>query len=208
MNNTEKFWDRTAKRYDRSINDENVFSTTILDHTRPYLHSDDVVLDFACATGRYAIALAPDVEQVWGIDISAKMIEIANANAAERRMTNLHLLQGEIADPRLEVGSFDLVMAISILHLVDDPGKIVSKVHRLLKPGGLFISSTPCLGAGKLLNRALIRLSGMLGIVPKASHYKPGDVGPLIRRAYFELLETRTFTDQTLMVFIVAQKES
>ena len=67
----DKFWDLLAKNYDDEVGEQ----TTKL--TKKYLRKNDTVLDYGCARGAYTIALAGDVKEIRGIDISPKMIELA-----------------------------------------------------------------------------------------------------------------------------------
>jgi 2-polyprenyl-3-methyl-5-hydroxy-6-metoxy-1,4-benzoquinol methylase len=206
MSKPERFWDRTAKRYDRQINGEDDVAISTLDRTRKYLQSSDVVLDFACATGRYALEIAPEVEKVWGIDISTEMIKAAKRNAVESGITNVQFIRTGITDPRLEEESYTLVLAYNILHLVDDPIQVVVRIKQLLQPGGLFISVTPCLGSGRSVQAVVIKLSSMLGIVPEVHPFKPNEVQELICGAQFDLIETRMLIDQMPAVFIAARR--
>jgi ubiquinone/menaquinone biosynthesis C-methylase UbiE len=206
MRKSERFWDRTAKRYDNPINGEDDVAISTIDLTRKYLQSSDVVLDFACATGRYALEIAPEVETVWGIDISAEMIRVAKRIAVKSGIKNVQFIRAEITDPQLEDESYNVVLAYNILHLVDDPVRVIARIKQLLKPGGLFISVTPCLGAGRSLQTAVIKLSGRLGIVPATHPFKPNEVEELICRAHFDLVETQMLKDQMPVVFIAARR--
>jgi ubiquinone/menaquinone biosynthesis C-methylase UbiE len=206
MGKSERFWDRTAKRYDSQINEEDDVATFTLDRTRKYLQSSDVILDFACATGKYALEIAPEVGEIWGIDISTEMIKAAKGNAVERGLTNVQFVRAEITDPRLEDESYTVVLAYNILHLVDDPVQVVARIKQLLQPGGLFISVTPCLGAGRSLQTAVIKLSSRLGIVPEVHSFKPNEVQELICKAQFDLIETRMLKGQLSAVFTAARR--
>ncbi|MDD8013122.1 MAG: class I SAM-dependent methyltransferase, partial [Acidobacteriota bacterium] len=77
MSKAEKFWDGLADKFDaRDKNFEKTHSKTI-ENTRKYLNAGDIVLDYGCATGTAAIEIAGNVQAVYGIDISSKMIEAA-----------------------------------------------------------------------------------------------------------------------------------
>ena len=71
----EKFWNWLAKNYDDEVGEQTV------ELTKKYLGKSDTVLDYGCARGAYTIALAGDVNEIRGIDISPKMIEIAESNS-------------------------------------------------------------------------------------------------------------------------------
>jgi ubiquinone/menaquinone biosynthesis C-methylase UbiE len=208
MSKTEKFWDRFARSYESRVDEDDKVAITTLDLTRKYIQSSDIVLDFACATGKYAFEIAPQVSEVWGIDISSEMIAVAKNNAVERGIANVQFLQAEIADPRLDGESFDVVLAFNIFHLVEDPPQVVKRIGGLLKPRGSFISITPCLGAGGSLAGLLIRFMSALGIVPRIHPYKPGGVEALIANAQFDILESQTVSDSTSNIFLACQKSS
>ena len=201
-----KFWDRTARRYDNQIDEEDDVAVFTLEHSRKYLQPNHVILDVGCATGRFAFAIAPGVEKVCGIDISSEMIHAAKGNAAESSMKNMQFMQADINDSRLNDESFDVVLGFNILHLLADPLQAAVRIKQLLKPGGHFISVTPCLGAARSLTTAAINITGLLGIVPKAHRFKPEDVESLIHEAHFELVETRIFEDQIPAIFIAARR--
>jgi SAM-dependent methyltransferase len=90
---------------------------------------------------------------------------------------------------------------------VEDPPRVVEKIRELLKPGGVFISVTPCLGAGGSLLGALIKLLSFLRIVPGVHPFKPNDVETLISNARFDLLETQTLSGSTSNIFLAGRKK-
>jgi 2-polyprenyl-3-methyl-5-hydroxy-6-metoxy-1,4-benzoquinol methylase len=206
MKQSERFWDRSAKRFKGRVDPNDRVAIATLEYTRKYLHRNDIVLDFACASGRYALEIAPEVEEVWGIDISTEMIKVAKRNAVECDITNVQFIRGEITDRRLEDESYNVVLTFNIIQLLDNPVQVAARIKQLLKPGGIFISVTPCLGAGRSLLAAVIIMSSMLGIVPEAHRFKPNDVDALIHNTQFDLIETRILKDQLSAVFIAAMR--
>ncbi|NIW49270.1 MAG: methyltransferase domain-containing protein [Gammaproteobacteria bacterium] len=208
MRKAERFWDRTAENYESRVNENNQAAITTLDLARKHLEPKDIVLDYACASGKYAFEIAPQVSEVWGIDISSEMIRAAKRNAVERGIGNIQFLQAKITDPRLKDESFDVVLAFNILHLVDDPPEVINEIKGLLKPQGVFISITPCLGAGGSLTVMFIRFMSALGIVPRIHPYKPGDVEALIANAQLDILESQTISDSTSNTLLVCQKSA
>jgi ubiquinone/menaquinone biosynthesis C-methylase UbiE len=207
MSKSEKFWDRAAKRFEGQVNEDDEAAINTLELTRKYLQSSDIVLDFACATGKYAFEVAPQVKEVWGIDISGEMINAAKRNAIGLGITNVQFMCGEISDSRLEDESFDVALAYNILHLVEEPPRVVEKFKLLLKPGGIFISVTPCLGAGGSIQSSFIKLMSLLGFVPKIHPFKSNEVEGLIINAHFDLLETQVLSDSIPNVFLAARKK-
>src|SRR5690606_32222897 len=114
--------------------------------TRALLRPETEMLEFGCGTGATAIAHAPHVRQITAIDISEGMLAIARRQAAAAKVTNIRFERAAIGDCAAAEASFDMVLGMSVLHLVADRDTVIRKVHRLLRPGGHFISSTACLG--------------------------------------------------------------
>ncbi|WP_328996610.1 Maf family nucleotide pyrophosphatase [Kribbella sp. NBC_01245] len=93
------------------------------------------VLDLAVGTGIVAAELAALGHLVHGVDVSAAMLQ-----RAAIRLPG-HVAQADagvlpIADLRC-----DAVTAIWLLHLVPDSDALLAEVARILKPGGLFVTT-------------------------------------------------------------------
>jgi 2-polyprenyl-3-methyl-5-hydroxy-6-metoxy-1,4-benzoquinol methylase len=143
---TARFWDKIADRYhERPVADEEAYRKK-LEKTQSYLRPDMRILEFGCGTGTTAIAHAPFVERVTAIDYSPRMIEICRDNARSAGIRNITFECAGIDDFDAAPESFDAVLGLSVLHLVQDPGRAIEKAHELLKPGGIFVSSTACIG--------------------------------------------------------------
>ena len=146
MRQPSRFWDRIAERYaKRPVADEDAYQKK-LQVTRDYLRPDMEVLEFGCGTGSTAIAHAPYVKHIQAIDISSKMIDIAQRKAAADNVENVTFVQSGIEEYSAPDQSLDAVLGLSILHLLENKEEAIAKVHRMLKPGGIFVTSTACLG--------------------------------------------------------------
>lgn len=146
MNRTARFWDRVAEGYSKQpISDEAAYQKK-LEVTREYLTPDMEVLEFGCGTGSTAIAHAPYVKHIQAIDISPKMIEIAKGKGAAQGVENVTFERSTLDEVKVSDRTLDAVLGLNILHLVDDKAAAIDRVFRLIKPGGVFVSSTVCLG--------------------------------------------------------------
>ena len=105
-----------------------------------------MVLDIGCATGTQCDDLAANVKQVAGIDISGKFLKIAEKRKAARNIDNVEFIKTTVFDERFKPGQFDVVMAFYVLHFYEDVDGVIKRIHNLLKPGGLFVLETACLG--------------------------------------------------------------
>jgi 2-polyprenyl-3-methyl-5-hydroxy-6-metoxy-1,4-benzoquinol methylase len=160
------FWNGMARRYAASPvrSPENWEKT--LDLTRARLAPEAEVLELGCGTGSSALRIAPSVARYTGTDDASAMIGIAREKLAETPVEGLSFETARTGDGSLPEGPFDAVLAFNLLHLVPDLPATLSEAHRMLKPGGLLITKTPCLGGNRWV--ALWPVVGALRLVGKA----------------------------------------
>jgi 2-polyprenyl-3-methyl-5-hydroxy-6-metoxy-1,4-benzoquinol methylase len=171
-----------------------------------HLRADDTLLDFGCATGTWSLAVAGDVREVQGLDVSGKMIEAAQNKAAKHPARNVRFRQGSLFDPVYNAVSVDVIMSLSVLHLLDDLPGMMDRMSRLLTPSGRLISNTPCLGQKRSLLSLLMRGIRKTGIVPHLNLLSSRDIEQLVTDAGLSIVENHMWPDGAL--FVVAQKSS
>jgi len=204
-NHAEKFWDRTANNYDKEEKKDEQRYLNILEKTRKYLKTSDIVLDYGCGTGLVSNEIAANVKMVHAIDISSKMINIAKNKAIGRKIQNIAYAYSTIFDEKYKIGSFDVIFAFYVLHLVDDSQVVLHRMNKLLKPGGLIISATPCMGEKPILN-SLFSIASKLRIIPKIKPFRFHELKGLITNGNFEICEAECLHLSSLQYFIVAKK--
>jgi 2-polyprenyl-3-methyl-5-hydroxy-6-metoxy-1,4-benzoquinol methylase len=178
---------------------------TSVGYIKQYLSGNDIVLDFGCATGTIACALADKVKQMHGIDLSPKMIQIAERRAAERSIGNIRFSHVSIYDDEWKKDSFDMVLSFSVLHLLDDVERALQRINDLLRPGGHFVSLTPCLGERVLL-RALLAIAEKIRVLPHISRFKTDELEQRIINSGFEIAKSECIDNNPLEYFIIAKK--
>lgn len=184
-----RFWNRSAQKYARSpIKDQAGYERTIL-HTTRLLRRSDVVVELGCGTGTTALRLAPDVGSIVGTDISMDMIEIARGKAAAQGCANAEFRVLSAEEPPVGEGSADAVLAFNLLHLIYDRATAYRQVLSLLKPGGLFISKTPCLEEMSALLRVAVPAMQLAGMAPSVSFFSGADLESEIEAAGFAIIE-------------------
>ncbi|WP_075186500.1 class I SAM-dependent methyltransferase [Teredinibacter haidensis] len=166
MNKDSKFWDNISERYAKMpIADEEAYQKKLA-VTREHLSSEMNVLEFGCGTGGTAIAHAPFVKQILAIDISAKMIDLARGKANTENVHNITFRQSTIDEIVIPDETLDVVLGLSILHLLESKEDVIAKVYNMLKPGGTFITSTTCLGDTMKFFKFLAPIGRFLGFMP------------------------------------------
>jgi len=189
MIRSEKFWNRVSRRSMGKRQGLGQVSLKIVEATQKHLGREAVVLDFGCGPGSLTTRIAERVASVHGIDTSAGMIEVATWEADRRGIKNVRFTRAEL-DGGHQQGSFDVVVAFNVLHHVEDVREVAGRVSGLLKPGGLFISSTACLAERSTL-RAVALLVTTLGLVPHMKSYKRAELETLITGGGFEVIESQ-----------------
>jgi 2-polyprenyl-3-methyl-5-hydroxy-6-metoxy-1,4-benzoquinol methylase len=205
MVSSTRFWDKIAERYSKKpVPDEAVYQRK-LEITRGYLSPESEVFEFGCGTGSTAIAHAPHVNHILAVDLSPNMIEVARDKAVRGGITNVDFEVSTIehVDPPTE--SFDVVLGLSILHLLEDKEAAIAKAHRLLKPGGVFVTSTTCLGDTMAFFKLIGPIGRALGLMPMVQVFTVAELVAGITDAGFEI-EDQWQPARGKAVFIVARR--
>ena len=184
-----RFWDRIARKYARSpISDMEGYERT-LERTRSWLKPSDVVFEFGCGTGTTALNLAPSAARIVATDISAEMIAVAREKAQAGNCTNVEFLVATPDAAPWGDAAFDAAMGFNILHLVAERDAALRGIHRLLRPGGVFISKTPCIRDMGVFIRLLVPLMRTLGQAPYVAFFTAEELEREIEAAGFEIVE-------------------
>ena len=94
-----------------------------------------LALDLACGTGDLAFALADDGARVVGLDLTARMVELAR-----RRRRDVRFVVGDMGALPFPSASVDIVTTGYGLRNVPDLPSAIREIHRVLLPGGTFVS--------------------------------------------------------------------
>ncbi len=162
-----RFWNKAARKYARDpIADEAGYEKT-LQRVQTLLSSEHAVLEIGCGTGSTALRLAPGVRRMLATDVSTEMVAIAREKLAAQPVPQLAFEVADADAPTSVKTDFDAVLAFNVLHLVDDLPRALMSVMDALKPGGLFISKTPCLNdMNPLIPRLALPLMRAFGKAP------------------------------------------
>lgn len=98
---------------------------------------DRSILDIGCATGRLLYGFRQKGWRTAGIEVCAESAEYGN------REFDVGIYTGMLENAPYPPESFSVVHSSHVIEHVNDPRDFVSRSVRLLKPGGLFICTTP-----------------------------------------------------------------
>lgn len=101
------------------------------------------ILDIGCATGGF-IKMARNQFDTWGLDISEFAVERARLNNPG---ISQQIKAGRIEELKFPDNFFDCIVLWDVIEHLWDPLRTVSKLVKILKPGGMLTISTPNIGA-------------------------------------------------------------
>jgi len=205
MVDSARFWDRMAKRYSKiPIADEATYEKK-LQVTRDYFSPDMEVFEFGCGTGSTAILHAPHVKHIQAIDISSNMIEIAQSKADTENISNITFQCSSMHEFNASDHSFDAVLGLNVVHLLQDMDEVFVRAHKMLKPDGVFVISIPCVGVMIPLFKIIAPLGRFLGLLPMIRDLSVDELESSLKRAAFDI-DYRWEPDSKKSAFIVAKK--
>jgi ubiquinone/menaquinone biosynthesis C-methylase UbiE len=139
-----QIFDRGSDRYGRVGPDIfSYFGDKLVEHAG--LVEGSAVLDVAC--GRGAV-LFPAYERVGpagkviGIDLSSKMVTQTRKEVGSRGLDTILVNQMDAEDLQFPAGTFDFVLCGLALFFFPDAQRTLMEIHRVLKPGGVFCTTT------------------------------------------------------------------
>jgi len=103
------------------------------------LHEGETVLDLGSGGGIDVILSAKRVGPTgtaYGLDMTDEMLALAQRNAGESGVTNVHFLKGVIEQIPLPAASVDVVISNCVINLSVDKPAVLAEIARVLRPGG------------------------------------------------------------------------
>ncbi len=100
----------------------------------------DSVLEVAAGTCACGRALAPFVQTVLCLDMTAAMLQVGKAAAEKQGLHNMAFVQGDAEKLPLLDGSFDIVISRLAFHHFAHPARCFSEMARVLKIGGKLVT--------------------------------------------------------------------
>ncbi len=154
------------------------------------------VLDVGCGGGYTCEFLAKRGAKVAGVDSSQACIEAAKAHAIAQTLV-IDYRWGNAEALPFESAQFDVVTCVDVLEHVASAERAIAEIHRVSKPGGLFLFDT--------INRTckaqvifIWLLEDILQEIPRGIHdwkqfIPPEDLTEWMVRSGFETIEIKGF---------------
>lgn len=206
MDQVSYFWDRHAEGYaKRAISDEASYQRKLME-TQAYMNREMSVLEIGCGTGTTAIFHAPHVDHIYAVDVSPEMLRIAKEKTKAAGINNITYTCADFDSLADEGRKYDMVMAHSLIHLLPDRDHALKKIHSLLNPGGVFVSSTACLNSGAInLLRFILPVGRIFGLLPLVRFFSPAQFEESVTKAGFEI-DVKWQPGKLKAFFVIARK--
>ncbi|MCS6937157.1 MAG: methyltransferase domain-containing protein [Candidatus Bipolaricaulota bacterium] len=99
----------------------------------------DRVLDIGCGPGFVTLLFAERAQEAIGLDLTPAFLERARQRQEELGLKNVRFLEGDAEQMPFEDSSFTIVISHKAFHHFANPRKILSEVHRVLRPQGRLV---------------------------------------------------------------------
>lgn len=132
--NTKAYYDELSAIYEKNRGNpyhqfiDNIQADVVLKYSK----RRDKILDAGCGTGLIQNIIVKNHPYTTGIDFSEKMLFFA-------KQRGLNVMQGDITHLPFEDNTFDIVYSFKVLSHIQDIGKALRELHRILKVGGFMI---------------------------------------------------------------------
>lgn len=203
---TAAFWNFMAKGYAKQPIADQASYEHKLEKTQTYLKKDMDVLEIGCGTGGTALIHAPHVKHILATDFSQSMIDIAREKASAQNIENVAFECSAIEDLNVAESSKDVILALSILHLLKHRDQNVEKLASYLKPDGILVSSTICLPRKFMPLIWLSRLVSWSGIFPVLRGFSSRDLIRSMENAGLTIDYQWQADGKYDVVFLIAKK--
>ena len=162
-----------------------------------------VILDLGTGPGYLPLEIvrrASDINVV-GVDLSRKLIQMAQANATKTPYSHqLRFEVGNAARLHFDSASFEMVISTGMLHSLKNPVAVLNEIHRVLKKGGnawiydpaniaAFIDTRKWKASLNFRERSFLWFFKLIGLHNPIAAYTREQVIPMIEATDFESYE-------------------
>jgi ubiquinone/menaquinone biosynthesis C-methylase UbiE len=100
------------------------------------LSQSATLLDIGAGIGYFSIPISKEIRSVIALDFEPKMFEVLSGRMKSLRVSNIHLLRGDMLSLPLADGSVDHVFAAFVYHEVASTRKLIHECRRVLGTHG------------------------------------------------------------------------
>ena len=204
----EVYWSRFAEEFDamnRYVAGEDSIRAICSLLEESNLTGD--VLEMGCGSGMYTTAAAGRARRVFATDLSDEMLQAARKNLGG--LENAAVEKQNCKALTYTDASFDSVLMINLLHIIDEPEKVLQEAKRVLKPGGrAFVVSFTTEGLTVFNKLGMVyRYLKTYGKPPKTARtLTVSSANAMVEEAGFKVEESKLIGGKSKAVFVKSNK--
>jgi ubiquinone/menaquinone biosynthesis C-methylase UbiE len=201
-----RFWNSFSAKYDGFIN--RTLGKTyqqLYQMLKTDISGSGKILEVATGTGLLAFEICIDVDTIKAIDIAPEMIRIACEKQSQRNISNIDFEVGDSCNLAFKDGTFDVVIASNVLHLLFDPAKSLSEINRVLKTDGKAILPTFC-HAENVQSRIISGFMSLFGFRAR-NKWSAKSFASFVESNEFEILKSEIIPGKIPLMYCVTRKK-
>lgn len=134
-------FDRAAEYYDTTRGYAEGSAERIRDAIVRYTGADMATrfLELGIGTGRIALPFIQAGYDYTGVDLSSAMLARLRAKLADNKPYHYDLREADVTNLPFADATFDVIIAVHVLHLVSDWQQAIREARRVLRPGGFLL---------------------------------------------------------------------
>lgn len=134
----EEYWSKYARTY--NSDQEYVIGKRILHEITERIYEErelGEVIEFGCGVGYFTKAIAKNARHVIAADLSDEMLKEARIHL--QGFQNITIQKANCEDTYFPSERFDTVFIANLIHVVENPIKVLQESHQILKDKGLLL---------------------------------------------------------------------
>jgi ABC-2 type transport system ATP-binding protein len=205
----EQYWSRFSATYDK--NQEYVVGKDFLDKVKIAINKlNDLgkVLELGCGTGYFTESIAKNATHVFATDLSGELLEKARERLGDN--DKITFQKENCYSTSFESKKFDTVFMANLIHVIEDPSKVLQECFRVLKDDGLLIITSFTnhdMKPWEIIKLGL-RFMKVWGKPPRYTHrFSPDSLGSLMASKGFSIEESKILGIKTKSLFLTGRKK-
>ncbi len=205
----EKYWSRFPDTYDK--NQEYVVGKELLNEITKELNDlTDLgeVAEFGCGTGYFTETIAQKANHVVATDLSNELLEIAKKRL--NKNPEITIQKENCINTSFTSEKFDSVFMANLIHVVENPLKVLQESHRILRKGGMLIIVTYTNHGMKLLEKIKLGIRFLKGWGKPPQHvhtFSPEKLSSLLENAGFAVEKSKLIGNRTKALYLIGKKK-
>lgn len=167
---------------------------------------DWTALDIATGTGHTALAIAPHVASVTGLDLTTEMLIEADKLSRARGVNNITFREGDVHALPFATGSFDLLTSRRAPHHFSNIKQALSEMWRVLRPGGRLVIDDRSVPEDDFVDQCMNELD-WLHDQSHVRQYRPSEWQRLLPEAGFVIESIELYTKHRPLTSLTANVE-